>query len=303
VTNATDFKDELRAVADGESWGAADWDPRRDEHPSDDLLVAYGAGHLDGGDEARVQEHLTTCAECRTLVGDLCAFPDLEEIEGEPSEFEIAAAWRGVAERLAAEDREERHATGAGEPLPKPANDHRPFWKHLSVAWTVAAVLAFAFLGTNAWNLRERMDLQTELAHTQGMVTAASQPRTGAISDTNPELRSGEEEVARCVVGKDCNVWVAPSEEAMAVGADDLRLVVVNTGNGAELWHLGLDETAKEVLASPERGFLFTYPATAELAPGRYEIRLHAAEAPGEVLHGERFEIVERLTAAATGGS
>lgn len=300
MTNATDFKDELRAVADGESWGGTDWDPRRDEHPGDELLIAYGTGHLDDGEQARVQEHLTTCPRCRALVGDLCAFPDLEEIEGEPSEFEIAAAWRDVSERLAAEDREERRANG-GEPIPpKPANDHRPFWKNVSVAWTVAAALAFAFLSTNVWNLQERTNLQGELAHTQGALTAASQPRTGTVSDSNPELRNGADGVARCIAGKDCNVWVAPSLEAMAVGADDLRLVVVGPG-GTELWHGGLDETASEELESAERGFLFTYPAAAMLEPGSYEIRLHATGAADEVLHAQRFEVTGRSAAAADG--
>ncbi|HMB51856.1 MAG TPA: zf-HC2 domain-containing protein [Thermoanaerobaculia bacterium] len=301
MTNATDFKDELKAVADGESWGATDWDPRRGEHPGDDLLVAYGTGHLDDGEQARVQDHLTTCSQCRALVADLCAFPDLEEIDGEPSEFEVAAAWRGVSERLAAEDREERRASG-GEPIPpKPANDHRPFWKNVSVAWTVAAALAFAFLSSNVWNLQERSSLYDDLAHTQGALTAASQPRTGAISDSNPELRNGADGVARCVVSKDCNVWVAPSVEALAVGASDLRLVVVDAASGTELWHSGLDETASEELESAERGFLFTYPAAAMLEPGSYEIRLHATGAADEVLHTERFEVTGRSAAAADG--
>lgn len=301
MTNTTDFKQELTAVADGERWGAADWDPLRGEHPPDETLIAYGEGRLDAVADGRVQEHLTTCAECRALVADLCAFPALEEIEGEPSEFEVAAAWRGVERRIA------EAGGGEGNPWPRAANDQAPLWKRNGFAWTVAASFALLLLGSGVLNVQTGDQLATvesRLFNAEDRLAELLQPATGAIHDPAIETRSGKQLSAEpCVVGESCMQWVPVSQAALEVDSDDLRYVVVAATSGAEVGRGGLAETAKAQLESPERGFVVSFPAGG-LVAGWYEIRLFAVgEEDGEALHRQRFEMVERSARTTDGGT
>lgn len=139
---STDFERALRALADDEGWGGESWDLRRGEHPPGEELCAYGEGELDGARRARLQEHLTTCAECAALVADQAVFPALPAGDDEPGEIEVAAAWRDFRDRLAAE--------GVGAVTPAAAHS----WQRPAVAWAVAASLLVACLVLGIWNLR-----------------------------------------------------------------------------------------------------------------------------------------------------
>lgn len=143
---STDFERALRALADDEGWGGETWDPRRGEHPPGEELCAYGEGTLDGARRARLQEHLTTCAECADLVADQAVFPALPGGDDEPGEFEIAAAWRDFRNRLAAEGVAPAARTAAGR--------RSPFWQRAAAAWAVAATLLVACLVLGGWNLQ-----------------------------------------------------------------------------------------------------------------------------------------------------
>lgn len=139
---STDFERALCALADDEGWGAETWDPRRGEHPPGEELCAYGEGELDGARRARLQEHLTTCAECAALVADQAVFPALPAGDDEPGDFAVAAAWRDFNDRLEAEG--VRAATPAAA---------RP-WQRPAVALAVAAGLLVACLVLGVWNLQ-----------------------------------------------------------------------------------------------------------------------------------------------------
>jgi hypothetical protein len=271
VTDANDFRQELAALADGEGWGARDWDRGRGEHPDDDLLLAYGEGRLGADAEERLQEHLTTCAVCRALVGDLCAFPALDEVTGEPSEFEVAAAWRGFRARVAGGDQAAADEAGAGQPAPHDADEPEPFWKRGSVAWTVAATLAFALLGSGAWNLR-----------TESQLAGLLRPSTlggfsSLIGDDQRAARAtrGGEPAADCAAGEVCPLAVTPSPSATEAGSAGLRWVIVDSGGG-EVVRNGVSEAALAALAA-EGGFLLVVPRGL-LAAGVYELHLYAAQ-------------------------
>jgi hypothetical protein len=68
-------------------------------HLSADELAAYAAGELEEGAHDRAQEHLAACPECAGLLLDLRSF---SEPHPPASEFEVAAVWRGIRNRVEA---------------------------------------------------------------------------------------------------------------------------------------------------------------------------------------------------------
>lgn len=178
MSETRDLHHTLRGLADDDGWGGETWDPRRGEHPPADELSAYGAGGLDGARRERLQEHLTTCAECTALVTDQALFPDLPADGDEPGDFAIAAAWRDFRGRLDA-------AAVAGSRRRAPGS--RP-----AVPWAVAASLLVACLALGAWDLHLDRRLATLTAPQPNVVLGdleAADERSGAQEAVEVEAR------------------------------------------------------------------------------------------------------------------
>jgi hypothetical protein len=74
-----------------------------EEHPSVETLTAYHTNELSSEENARIQEHLAACRRCAEIVLELDAF--LAEPAGGPEvvDFEAAAEWRRLRERMTKE--------------------------------------------------------------------------------------------------------------------------------------------------------------------------------------------------------
>jgi hypothetical protein len=158
---------EISTLAESGAWGSGTWDGRRGEHPSAELLAAYLGGGLAASEIAPLQDHLAVCRPCAALVADLGDLANLPPEPGEPSDFEVAAAWRGLRARLgaapdaagAAVPATSEHRLPAPQRAVAPAGAARPrrtsSWRigRSSLGWAAAASLLIASLVLGSWGL------------------------------------------------------------------------------------------------------------------------------------------------------
>lgn len=85
------------------------------KHPEVEELVAYHEGRVAADAAEALAEHLSVCGHCARLLLDLDSFPDLEPPAGtsDPSEHEVAAAWRRLEAELPAPTAPSLAAIGA----------------------------------------------------------------------------------------------------------------------------------------------------------------------------------------------
>ena len=77
-----------------------------DGHPSADALIAFAAGLLSGGAEARVVAHLGSCAACRESFESLTDREDWEEPAGEHVPAAMLASWPRTKRELRGVERD-----------------------------------------------------------------------------------------------------------------------------------------------------------------------------------------------------
>lgn len=259
---STDFDRALRALADDEGWGGESWDQRRGEHPPVEELTAYGDGELEGARRWQLQEHLTTCAECAALVADQAVFPALPAGDDEPGDFEVAAAWRDLRNRLAAEGVAPAARAAAGRPSPS--------WQRPAVAWAVAATLLVACLVLGGWNL----ELGARIA-----ALTAPQPNV-QLADLVPEDQRSdqEQEVVEVVPRGEFYVLIAYPSGSGGSSTDDVF--------SDYRWRI-VDETGRELLSGSglkRQGYgeLTLRLHSDSLEPGGYELSLTGVTGEGD---------------------
>jgi hypothetical protein len=75
-------------------------------HYDESALIDYAEGMISREERAQIETHLTQCAACRELAGDVSAFFDpIREEEIELTEFEVRRGWKDLRSRIPFEPR------------------------------------------------------------------------------------------------------------------------------------------------------------------------------------------------------
>lgn len=128
-----------------------------DDHSAPEKLSAYLANELSPEEDNEIQEHLAQCTLCTDLLLDLQRFlePPAEDLPREGvADFETAAGWRELKGRM-----------GAGEKAVSQVPRSQRM-ASLTIAYSLAAVLAVAVLGLGARVLKLQDDLRAPRAGT-----------------------------------------------------------------------------------------------------------------------------------------
>jgi hypothetical protein len=159
-------------------------------HPAVEELTAYYDGELAAGREREIQDHLMFCGECPELLLALDGFTKPPDGDAEVSPAGIAASWREMRARLAA------------EPWFDGGERGRPGLRSLfALPWPAYAALAIlAFAAVVPWflvrSLRQELDLP-RLVHLQALAFTtrsdeqriSAKPTEGLTLTISPEGR------------------------------------------------------------------------------------------------------------------
>lgn len=231
---------------------------QRGEHPDADRLIAYHHGELAAGEADAVQEHLTLCRQCTALVADLAAFPHLDAQPGEPSEHEVAQAWRRVEALLS-----RRAVAGVPDRGTSGGTPHATVpWHRAAVAWAVAACLALLCVGLGSWSFH----LESRLAE-----LTAPRPNVPVVDLGSGTRRSGDEAVARVPAGEGpFTLYFYPDVAWGDYAAFEWS--VTNEAGEAVLAGSGLEERSQAFTLGLDRD---------SLAPGSYRLHLRGVPRSG----------------------
>jgi anti-sigma factor RsiW len=153
-----------------------------------DLLPDYVAGTLAGAQQAAVDAHVTSCADCRDETALLRV---VRSARPRPVAIDVARIVAALPRRTSAPTlhlvRDEPVAVAqAPVPAPRPADvidirtRRRPSWR---AAWRIAAAIAVTVIGS--WSLldvrRNGSDASAELRVADGSTSAAGVPRARAL--------------------------------------------------------------------------------------------------------------------------
>lgn len=237
-------------------------------HLSADDLAAYHEGRLSGDEDARLADHLVGCTECTSLLLDLERFQVDDPSDVATSEFELAAAWRGLSPRLKAEEQ------GAEKPQveemqPRSPIPSRRFSSGLSL---LAASLVAAVVGLSAWVHALRGSLEElERPHVN----------TPVVDLLTGNQRGGDPSFEDPLLARDKVLKLAPGHQFYTLilhppwekGRDEYR-IEVSRPDGETTW----SETG--LRKNSVRSLSLTVPRRL-LTPGRHRIRLFHADAQG----------------------
>jgi hypothetical protein len=221
-------------------------------HPESEELVAYQEGRLAEGDAVRVRRHLVACSECAQLLSELGVFDLPEDSALRPSPAETATEWERFQQRLGEVEQEASVAASPGR-----------LWTPIRMLLAASIVLAVTGLAFWAGGMVQR-------SWSLGGREIATHPY---LLDLTPE---GE--------GRRRDAATTPEIEAPA--GTDLLVLRLNLGDQTPyplfrvdiLDASGITIQSQANLQRQPTGDFLVLVERASLPPGRYEVRLVAAD-------------------------
>jgi len=253
MPDRADFAAAVRALA-------AEERARAGAHPEAEEIAAYAAGALEPSRAEALAGHLAVCAECAELVLEYGEFAPAPAADA-AREGEVAAAYGAVRRELGLPPEGRAVLPGHGR-FPRAA-----------IPWLLAAAAALAAIGLGWWGWSAHRALE-----------AARAPRVNvAVVDLEPR---GSDQVRG--EGRPAALDLASGADLLLLlpgmtGEPELRVVILDA-RGRELWRL------PGARYDPLLGNLSLSLPPASLAPGRYEIRVHASRS-GDLLATYPIEI------------
>lgn len=217
-------------------------------HLTPEELVAYHTRKLSAAETARIEDHLVRCREDASLLLDLAELT-AGELGGElpVSEFERAAAWRGLRSRIASRDDASRTA-------------HSSRW-----LYAVAASLLLSVLGLSGW-----------VVHLRQIVAETSRPQINTqVQDLYASAARGTNDVTVLTLGSDDQLFTLilhPIWRDSSAEPDEYYAEIIRP-DGEPVW------TGRGLRRNPYGSLSLTL-ARRLITDGDYRIRLYGAGEP-----------------------